>query len=758
MNSAIAKTPRSSLLPFTEFALLLTTSAAVFGLIRIFSGLAFLKTLLIAAVGSHLLALLARRARLALLPATLVSLLGGAITIGMIFYRTTMRFGLPTVRTWNLAFEDQRAAIKLFATTVPPVKPEAGFFLAAVIATWMVAFFADTLAYRAKVSIEAMLPSGVLFVFASALAAPRHRLACTLLWLVTVLLFVALHRAMKEAQSAGWLSGHRRGASHAFVKGGVVLGASAIFLGGFIGPRLPGAGQKALVHTRNSGSSDVFALSPFVNIKKQLSTRSAQELFTVKSDVQSYWRAIALSDFDGNQWNSDLNQGSTKGGLGQPRAGIPQRTITADFAISALGETWVPAPFLPVALNKASFKGKTKFDKDTATLMVSGDLKKGDAYEIVAKTPDVTPEILRTAAEPTSFNKKYLALPADYPPELVTLANEVTKDATNEFDRARALQDWFQNTFVYDLGVPSGQTTNDIRGFIESKRGYCEQFSATYAAFARSLGIPARVAEGFTSGVLKDDGLYHVQALHAHAWPEVFFEGVGWLAFEPTPGRGNPTAATYTGVAPQQAGETSPPVATTVVTTTIPRAAVSPSTTTPFRIPKEATATEVVKAKPSLWKRYHTVLLGLIVLAVLAAYPFVLSRIEQARWSRRRKRARYQADQLAVSWQRTTDVLSQHATPPLGGETPLAFANRATTALRIPSDWLPGLAEAVTRSTYAGTVPSDAQLRDAERIPLQTRHLLRQRATARQRILARLDPRVIFRALPGDAPRVRRFG
>ena len=66
MNTAIAKTPRSALLPFTEFALLLTTSAAVFGLIRIFSGVGFLKTLLIAAAGSHLLAVLARRARLPL--------------------------------------------------------------------------------------------------------------------------------------------------------------------------------------------------------------------------------------------------------------------------------------------------------------------------------------------------------------------------------------------------------------------------------------------------------------------------------------------------------------------------------------------------------------------------------------------------------------------------------------------------------------------------------------------------------------------
>jgi transglutaminase-like putative cysteine protease len=89
--------------------------------------------------------------------------------------------------------------------------------------------------------------------------------------------------------------------------------------------------------------------------------------------------------------------------------------------------------------------------------------------------------------------------------------------------------------------------------FLSQRRGYCEQFAGTYAAFARVLGLPSRVAIGFTPGERRDDGRYYVQGKHAHAWPEIYFEGVGWVPFEPTPGRGVAGAEQYTGVAADQA-------------------------------------------------------------------------------------------------------------------------------------------------------------------------------------------------------------
>src|SRR5690606_14327556 len=102
----------------------------------------------------------------------------------------------------------------------------------------------------------------------------------------------------------------------------------------------------------------------------------------------------------------------------------------------------------------------------------------------------------------------------------------------------------------YSTDIDSGHSTDALVDFLDSRRGYCEQFAGTFAAMARTLGIPARVAVGFTPGdpdpAVADT--FVVRGRHAHAWPEVWFPQVGWVPFEPTPGRGMPGATDYTGL------------------------------------------------------------------------------------------------------------------------------------------------------------------------------------------------------------------
>ena len=117
----------------------------------------------------------------------------------------------------------------------------------------------------------------------------------------------------------------------------------------------------------------------------------------------------------------------------------------------------------------------------------------------------------------------------------------MTEGQTTSYDRALALQNWLRDTdeFTYsqtlDSAVTDGTGEQAILGFLETRRGYCVQFASTMAVMARMLDIPARVAVGFAAGSDNGQGLQVVGLNDAHAWPELYFQGAGWVAFEPTP-------------------------------------------------------------------------------------------------------------------------------------------------------------------------------------------------------------------------------
>jgi hypothetical protein len=100
-----------------------------------------------------------------------------------------------------------------------------------------------------------------------------------------------------------------------------------------------------------------------------------------------------------------------------------------------------------------------------------------------------------------------------------------------------ALQTYFRATtnFTYDIRVAPSRSDDAVWDFLQSKKGYCVHFSTAMAMMARTLGIPARVGVGFLPGESDRNGSYIVTGHESHAWPELFFEGYGWVRFEPTP-------------------------------------------------------------------------------------------------------------------------------------------------------------------------------------------------------------------------------
>jgi hypothetical protein len=310
--------------------------------------------------------------------------------------------------------------------------------------------------------------------------------------------------------------------------------------------------------------------NPLVDIRSPLVDQSDVELFRMNSDTERYWRLTTLPEFDGRTFRLP-SRGLDR--LDDTGDGVEGRTIHQQIQILALTDKMVPAA---AEVSQVAPNADMRLNRDTGTLIKVTDLVPGEQFTIVSREPDITVDELRAATTDNPPDEIFLGLPDDVPDNVYDTAASVTAGATTDYDRMIALQDWFRNDFEYSTEVQSGHGLNAIENFLQIRKGYCEQFAATFAVMARALGIPSRVAVGYTPGQLGSDGWYRVTGANAHAWPEIWFKGFGWVAFEPTPQRGIPGADVYTGVPaaqdesvpdlgpPEPGTATLPPTPTTV--------------------------------------------------------------------------------------------------------------------------------------------------------------------------------------------------
>ncbi len=118
------------------------------------------------------------------------------------------------------------------------------------------------------------------------------------------------------------------------------------------------------------------------------------------------------------------------------------------------------------------------------------------------------------------------------------LARFITKDATNNYDKAKAIETWLRSNLDYTLQMESPGKMDPVEFFLfQRQKGHCEYFSSAMAILARSVGVPIRNVNGFLGGEWYEyDNYIAVRAGDAHSWVEVYFEGYGWVTFDPTPG------------------------------------------------------------------------------------------------------------------------------------------------------------------------------------------------------------------------------
>jgi transglutaminase-like putative cysteine protease len=680
------------------------------GFARVFGGWGFADDMIAIVVVGHATSLALRRLRVSgwvAVPAVVGVLLW---LIALQSYRSTFVAVFPTGDTWDLFRLETGLVRQQFRTAVAPVLYGAGWATLSGLAIMAVVVLSDTFAFRAEARGEALVPGGVLYVFiaalgtdrSSALGTDQSRVTLTAALIATGFLAVftlrSLHDRRRRVESSASVRGARALVFPAAAATAIAIGVVA----GVIGPRLPGANAEPLFHTRNRGGVTEL-LSPLVDIRSRLVNRSNTLLFRVLSPVESNWRVIALPEFDGRTFRlPDRDLDDAAGSLGPVREG--SALFTQEIEIQSLGGRLVPAAADPI---RAAPSGSLRYNADTSTLLKNGDeLGLGERFTIESARPPLLPDQLRAAPREAPPDPIYLGLPDGFPGSVGDLAREVTAGATTDYDAAIALQDWFQNEFSYSLQVQAGHGTSAIESFLIERVGYCEQFAATFAAMARTLNIPSRVAVGYTPGLLGLDDWYGVLGKNAHAWPELWFgAAIGWVPFEPTPGRGIPGAESYTGIPAQQ--DTTPAQAGTgdrppVTPTTRPTSATFSDPDAQFPVPTgvpngrpedldAATAIDTSKGLP-LWP-----FVTIAIATGIAASPAVARRV------RRRMLRRAPADERVVhAWERATSTLRLAGVAGRPSMTTREWATATATVLPVaarPMWSLSGVVDSVTFGT-----------------------------------------------------------
>jgi transglutaminase-like putative cysteine protease len=674
------------------------------------------------------------------------SIVGAAVLLGTLTAIFATGTGVllvfPTVDTWGRFGDLVGAANYSILTQSVPAVADEGIMFLLVAGVGIIALLADAVTIALRAPALAGIP------LLGILAVPSLTVFDVSDWFVFVLTALAYL----------WLLRVDRPRDQRRLTVG--LGATALIIALVLPSMLPSMAGSA------SGGGGVLTtgVNPVLSLGRDLRKTDDRTVYTysTSSGKSHYLRLVTLENFTGADWAPDVVRVDTNRRVDKLPAPpglsskVKKSTEVTDVRVGNFSSTWLPLPYPTSSVT--GLTGQWYWEPGALSVSTTDSTVGGQQYE--AKSILVKPTATQLAragmALPEGFGR-YLDLPPDMPPLITDTAQKVAGTEKTNYAKALALQDFFRlGDFEYSEIAPvsdnyDGTGISVITKFLQEESGYCIHFASAMAVMARSLGIPARVAVGFLPGVDSkerrgsDADQFTVTSHDLHAWPELYFDGIGWVRFEPTPGRG---------VVPNYAQSDlslDPGVSDVPVDPTLPSGAAGP--TRPDRLDDQNGARDTGNFSTSgfgAWAGWLWSGLAVVAALVLLLVPAILRRRRRMSRLANLRAARAPA---SVAWQELLDTAEDVGLRPRATSTPRETAEMLLDhiALIAPqaeaAEPLDRIVTAVEREFYAkpgGENPAGAaQAGDV----VQVNSALAATVSGREAFLARFAPPSAWRAL-----------
>ncbi|GAA5227753.1 transglutaminase TgpA family protein [Paeniglutamicibacter antarcticus] len=668
--------------------------------------------------------------------ATMAGAIVAVLLLTTLFFSATAWLGVfPTTSTYDALLRVWALANDQMGSQVPPVQTTGVIIFSVCIWAAAVALAVDTLAFELRAAALAGLPLAMLLSIAALFKAHGAGPATLSITAVGYLLVLAASRLQAngsrgpkrralELGEAGRDPGTplpgKRQASRALLQGTVlVAGALAALL--VLPAAIPGFTKGMLPEGKRPAWGQLATnIDPMIALGNDLRSRSRGTVlrYFTDSKTPTYLRTSVIGGLASARWEPDpeifrFPVTENLATLSFPTVVESNPQVFTRVVTDKYRGVWMPLPENSIWLN--GLDDSWRWSPDTGTLRAAENATPtAEDYTVLSVKPDITSATLKdlSARIPSGYfaqvDEQYLALPEDTPDSLRQATKDAVSKAGNDhYEQAVAIQDYLRSTvFTYSEKTPvedgyDGSGMHVIDAFLEEKAGYCVHFASTMALMARELEIPSRLVTGYAPGtptgveITGQEGAklteFTVGSRNAHAWPELYFPSVGWVGFEPTPGRGVP---------PVYAPALPAPTATALEDPRLDNPRNSSKDSSPSDT-SSSTAAAAPGSGPDANSPAPGLLRILLVLLVAGALPWTFRRIQRANRLTRMRQSAGPESGAAAAWAELIALGIDNSCPMRHNESAGDYARRVSRTRPLTREPLLVLAGAYERMRYS---------------------------------------------------------